>query len=278
MVPLPGLAQEYLENLPNRVSGTSGLPHLCTATATSAAAGGGHQQADAGARQTRALDAAAGSVWGRGSRSMTLPARTSFYPVGPQHPLPSAASAGVIASGAAAGLAACPAGQQQRVYTHTGMVPEAQAVQQQVPQEQQQACSLPSSHDVCSQAGTTPSLDLGAADDAGQLQGNMGPVVQGPGKAQHSVVVPASSPAAAKGATQASPTAAARASAASESCVVNLPAWGLRHDSFKSVADDDGAAAAATAGSSDEEVGLAAAIRSKSDPLIPLASGGASGP
>lgn len=259
-MPLPGLAQEYYERLPNRVSGITGLPHVCMSTTTVTAARQGAYSSAGGTQRNAAARAALYSTGPRGSRSVTLPVRGGLLSA---TPAASATGNGVSwapAVGVAAGSGALLAGQRrssdattaERVDGSHAVAAPAEAAHTPLLSQEQYA------------AAAAAVAAAGKPDSAGQASA---------AAEQHaaqelelcSTSASSTSKAASKGAA-----AAGKLGGAPESCTVDVHGLGLRHDSFRSVGDEGVGDVVG-----DEEVGSsladeppAAGSRSKSVPFM----------
>lgn len=223
-VQLPELAQEYQERLPNRVSGTTGLPHRCTspARAQGAAAAGGSPGALAELPDFGSIDVL-GSSGARSSKSVSLPVKGTLGPPGAR---PVAAGG---AAAAAAGVAAAGAGLAS---VHSDPLldrPGVLAVTAGAVEEQETDQDAPSGS-----VRTQLRLALGLqSPESAAASSTGGARLTAPPHLQHGQGSTAVSSKHATG----KPAAVAAAVAAESSCVVDMQGMGLRHDSFGSVED-----------------------------------------
>lgn len=229
-VQLPELAQEYQERLPNRVSGTTGLPHRCTSPARAqGAAAGGSPGALADLPDFWSMGVLGSGT--RSSRSVSLPVTGA---VGPPGARPAggaaAAAAGVAAAGAGLGMVhSDPLFDRASVLAATAAVVEEEELetdQDALASRQQSSGSV---HTQLSPALDPQSPGSAAASSTRGASSLTSP----PLGLQHGQGSTAMSSKHATG----KPAAAAAAAAAAESCVVDMQGMGLRHDSFGSVED-----------------------------------------
>lgn len=228
-VQLPELAQEYQERLPNRVSGTTGLPHRCTSPARAqGAAAGGPPGALADLPDFWSMGVLGSGA--RSSRSVSLPITGAVGPPGAR-PVAAggaaAAAAGVAAAGAGLGMVhSDPLFDRASVLAATAAVveEELETDQDALASRQQSGGSV---HTQLSLALDPQSPGSAAASST------RGASLMAPPRLQHGQGSTAVSSKHATG----KPVAAAAAAAAAESCVVDMQGMGLRHDSFGSVED-----------------------------------------
>lgn len=261
-VQLPVLAQEYHERLPNRVSGTTGLPHRCTSPAASGGLDGATPQLGSlAAGQAHGADVFDGRMWG--SRSVSLPVRGGL---GVSAGAAAAAGAADVAAAAGDGLGGVhsdPAFDRSAVLLAAAGAAEADASRPQSTSTVYSNLSLAANLNAAELGGWSGASGKPASQSSSQSsqwQQQQQGLLDGkyaPSNKQQQGLQQAGAITQKLATGKLSPESAAVAAA--ESCVLDMHGLVLRHDSFGSVGNVEPDQSSLPAALGDEELGLPAA-------------------